>query len=119
MDIFIDTHQYRGINEAKNKAYTASEKAGRIQESYFELKKRHDKMALACQALLEIVQDRLEVSDKEIEEKILEVDLRDGQADGKMGMQIVECSNCGRKTNTKRGSCFYCDTPTGDKNFFG
>ena len=40
MDIFIDAHQYGGINEARDKAHAASEKARRTQESYFELKKK-------------------------------------------------------------------------------
>ena len=108
MDIFIDAHQYGKIAQAESKAFVASEKAGRAQDAYYELRNKYEKMALACQALLEIVQERLDVSDSEIEEKILEIDLRDGRQDGKMSSRGVDCPACGRKTNTARGSCYYC-----------
>lgn len=118
MDFFVDAHQYAKINQAERSADTAAEKASRAQDSYYKLLKKQEKMALVSQALLEIVQERLGVSDEELENKILEIDLRDGSADGKIGGQVVSCKNCGRKTNTQRGSCFYCGTKTAEGHAF-
>lgn len=118
MDFFVDAHQYGKINQAERRADSAAEKASRVQDSYYKLLKKQEKMALVSQALWEIVQERLGISDEELQDKILEIDLRDGKADGKIGGQIVTCKNCGRKTNTQRGSCFYCGTNTTEGHAF-
>ena len=36
------------------------------------------------------------------------VDLRDGNADGKMSQQVLACPFCGRNTNSKRTTYVFC-----------
>ena len=52
---------------------------------------------------LSAVQNRL----SSIEQKIEEVDLRDGVADGRLGAP-AQCRDCGHKVSPKRSYCFYC-----------
>ena len=118
MDIFIDAHQYGKIKQAENRANTAAEKASRAQDAFYELERKQEKMALACQALLELIQEHSGITDSQIEEKILEIDLRDGSADGKIGTQILNCPHCGRKTNTARNACYYCGAKIQEKHLF-
>jgi len=46
-----------------------------------------------------------------IENKILEVDLRDGRTDGKMATQLLDCPACGKRTNSRRSICVMCGAP--------
>lgn len=69
-------------------------------------------MALICQALLEVIQERISITDEEFEEKNLEVDHRDGVENDKINFDIVNCSSCGKKANSRRCFCFFCGAPT-------
>jgi predicted hydrocarbon binding protein len=49
----------------------------------------------------EVLRDNSDLTEKDIEDKTMEIDGRDG----KMGAQITDCPSCGRPTNTKRTCC--------------
>ena len=102
MFIYPKLSNTRTINENSIKADSASAKAKRVQNEFQKLQDNFEKACLINQALLEIVQDKLGVSDSELEAKILEVDLRDGTADGKMSGTITVCPGCGREVNGKK-----------------
>ncbi len=102
------SHSNMSNSSSSIKADSANAKANRANNDFQKLQSNFDKACLINQALLEIVQDKLGVSDSEIEAKILEIDLRDGSADGKMGGSITVCPGCEREVNSKKGSCFYC-----------
>lgn len=56
----------------------------------------------------EMLREREEFTDQQLIDKILEVDLRDGKADGKMEQRIVDCPHCKAKTNSRRATCIMC-----------
>lgn len=66
------------------------------------------RMALLNQALWEVLQDRLGLTIKDIEEKVNEIDLRDGVQDGKTTHVAVRCPTCGRMNSSTNDKCFYC-----------
>lgn len=70
--------------------------------------RRVDRLALACQAMWELLRDSTDIEDKDIFDKMEEVDLRDGVRDEKMGAPVVHCPSCGRKGNAYRPLCIYC-----------
>jgi len=84
------------------------------------LEQRIDRLSLACQAMWELLRDTTDFDDSSIFQKMEEVDLRDGVADGKMGHTIGECPQCRRKVNTQRRLCLYCGEPmpSADKSAF-
>jgi len=60
----------------------------------------------------ELLRDREGVQEEEeLVTKILEVNLRDGTTDGRMGTEIADCPKCGEKTNSKRATCVMCGVP--------
>ena len=67
-----------------------------------------ERLRLACQAMWELLRDKHGLSDDDIEDKIQEIDLRDGVADNKMTTTMVVCSSCGRKGKSYRSACLYC-----------
>ncbi|MDF1813738.1 MAG: hypothetical protein P1V20_16170 [Verrucomicrobiales bacterium] len=94
--------------QARQQASKASTTAGDALTEVRTLTSQVDRLALACQAMWEIVRDQTNITEQDLAEKISEIDLRDGVADGKMGVQIVKCPQCGRNSNSRRNSCIWC-----------
>ncbi len=112
MDIFIDTHQYRQINAAKSVAEAAKSNAERQADKIRQLERQLNKTSLASQAMWELFREVTGLTDERILAKMEEIDLRDGQRDGTIGVQILDCPGCGRKTNSRRHTCVFCGADT-------
>lgn len=66
------------------------------------------RLSLLNQALWEVVRERLNIADADLEKKITEVDLRDGVQDGAMTNGPLKCPQCGRVSNSRHWKCLYC-----------
>ncbi|MDF1756538.1 MAG: hypothetical protein P1U89_27380 [Verrucomicrobiales bacterium] len=77
-----------------------------------------DRLALACQAMWEIVRDQTDLTEKDLADKISEIDLRDGVEDGKIGTKVIKCESCGRNSNSKRQTCLWCGEPVERQHAF-
>ena len=73
-----------------------------------ELREQVEHIAMLTQAMWELLSERLNLTDQDLENKALEVDLRDGKADGKMSTHPLRCPNCGRVSNSRHKKCLYC-----------
>ena len=110
IDFLWDLSQQKQIGEAKAAATDAksrnAEQATRVQELEFRL----ERLALACQAMWELLRQTTGLTEAQLLAKISEVDLRDGKKDGRITARRVSCPSCGR-TGTSRGKkCIYCGT---------
>ena len=72
------------------------------------LKEDHQHLRLLNQALWELLREKLGLTDADLEQKALEIDLRDGVQDGKMTETGLRCPRCGRVSSSKHGRCLYC-----------
>ena len=93
--------------EARRAARTADESKSRVAE----LTARCDRLALTCQALWELLRDRLNLTEQQLLDRVQQIDLRDGKADGRMGSQVHQCPACERPVNSRRRQCLYCGEP--------
>lgn len=66
------------------------------------------RMRLVNQALWELLRDRAGLDKFTLEQKIEEIDARDGRIDGVMSDIGLKCPQCGRISNSKHGKCLYC-----------
>jgi rubrerythrin len=94
--------------KAKNAAYDAR-----------DLKDQVERLALASQAMWEIIRDKLELQEEDVYEKMEEIDIKDGRRDGKLSGEILTCKQCGRKGNSSRQLCIYCGSPSKKTLLFG
>lgn len=73
-----------------------------------ELERRLDRLSLACQALWEIAREDQNLRDDDIYRKMIEIDIRDGCEDERMGPSEKTCRHCRRETRTSLEYCLYC-----------
>lgn len=118
MDLIWDTYQQGQISSANETATRAANKADTVANELGRLSRRIERLSLCCQALWELSREKHGLTEEELQNRILQIDLRDGTTDGKMQTQIVDCPNCRSKTNTKRAFCVICGVPLPAKHAF-
>jgi hypothetical protein len=106
-----EAYQHMMISDAARAAESAESKVERCDRAVLDLQRHVERLSLACQAMWELLREVSDLTEQDIEKKILEIDNRDGAPDGKIGMQQFDCPSCGRKTNSKRESCVICGAP--------
>lgn len=104
-------YQQTRIASAERIAESAEAKVERYGRMIDDLQRHMDRLSLACQAMWELLRECSDLTEADLEKKILEVDGRDGCVDGKMGTQAIDCPACGRKTSAKRNTCVMCGAP--------
>ena len=118
VDFLIDIHQQGKINEARRQAERAANKADRYADDIKTLERRLDRLALASQALWEMLREAGHHSEEALAAKMQEIDLREGAADGKISRVVKNCLSCGRNSNSKRLECLYCGASLPAPNLF-
>jgi hypothetical protein len=108
MNFYYDLYRQGQIAEAKTYAIEAKTAADQSNDRMRELEFTVNRMALACQAMWELLRARSGITDDELLAKMHEVDLRDGIEDGRMTTKIIHCAKCGRPSNTRNARCMYC-----------
>jgi hypothetical protein len=86
----------------------ASEKGRKANASLQHLEARVDKLVLVCRSMWELVRDNTSLTEDDLMNKVLELDLQDGVADGKMKLGVQQCAHCGRAMSPRHARCLYC-----------
>ena len=85
---FSEYLQQREIADAREAAEFAQEKAGRNAERFHDevrrLETKINQLALFSQALWELLREKTNLTEVDIEAKMTEIDSRDGRRDGKI-----------------------------------
>lgn len=82
--------------------------AENLQDECLRLSRRIDRLVLVNAALWELLKERTGLTDVELQSKVLEVDARDGQVDGRLGGVKQTCPACGKTLHPKHAKCLYC-----------
>lgn len=106
-----ELYQQGKIVDAENVAQRAMSKADRYAADIAQVQRQVERLSLACQAMWELLRERSGLTELDIENKMLEVDGRDGEVDGKIATQHLQCHVCGRPTNSRRTFCVMCGAP--------
>lgn len=113
-----DIYQQGKIQSAQDTAERAANKVDRSTEELTHLRRHVERLTLTCQALWELLRERNIATEAELETRILEIDLRDGKADGRIGSKISACPNCGSNTHSRRQTCVMCGAPLSREHIF-
>lgn len=83
-----------------------------------ELSERLDHVSLLLQAVWTLARDKLGATDEELAQRVQDLDLSDGQLDGKVRHAAEPCPNCRRLISANRIRCLYCGEKRGDTSLF-
>ena len=108
MNFLFDIAQEMRARNAQQSVESARDKAIDAKGATIDLARRVEVMALANQALFEVLKSRLGISEEEVILRMAEIDARDGSKDGKMSARVVACRQCARKVSTARQRCMFC-----------
>jgi hypothetical protein len=73
-----------------------------------EVEERFAHLALICRAIFELLQEKTGVTQRELVEKIVAVDLRDGKADSRMTPLPKHCPSCQSMMAPRFNRCLFC-----------
>jgi hypothetical protein len=73
-----------------------------------EMADRVDRLILVCMAMWTLLEESKQFTQEQLLEKIKEIDLRDGQADGKISPTVRQCPKCRRVMSQRHSRCLYC-----------
>lgn len=96
------------LENIRSKASSAESKARSTELDINRLAARVESLTLTCQAMWELVREQTALTDDDIQERMKQIDLRDGVQDGRLKVTMTECPACGRVTNSRRRICMYC-----------
>ncbi len=72
------------------------------------LEDRLERLSLVCMAMWSLLQDKTQLTEEDLLERVKLIDLIDGKADGKATTTIKKCHACGRTLNARHRKCLYC-----------
>lgn len=81
---------------------------GPFRESTQELEDRLDKLALICMAMWSLMRQTTQLTEEDLMQRVKEIDLLDGQADGRITPQVARCPACNRVMSPRHTRCLYC-----------
>lgn len=105
-----DLQQQRRIDDLEHRVSSAAAVGRSEREELVEerLGRRIDALVLVNMALWSLVRDKLGCTDQELQDRVREIDLRDGNLDGRVTTPPRACGGCGRTISARHARCIYC-----------
>ncbi|MBN1124335.1 MAG: zinc ribbon domain-containing protein [Sedimentisphaerales bacterium] len=97
----IDVGAAHAASRAEGKARSVESQLGRLRDSLA-------KAMMINEALWEMIRDQHGLTEKDLYQKLYEIDMRDGVLDGKNQRKPAPCPNCGRMVSARHTTCLYC-----------
>jgi hypothetical protein len=84
--------------------------AGSVTGELHDVNERIDRLLLVVDALWTLLKDT-GYTDEQLRERIHEIDLADGVADGRRTPRPVRCTSCDSMVEVGRATCAFCGAP--------
>ena len=106
MNEYFQNKQIRSLQGELNSLSSSMNR--QAMEQGHNLYSKLDQLVLFNQAVAEILEERYGITTDDILNKMNEMDLRDGQKDGKYHRTPKTCPECDSKVNTRLNRCLFC-----------
>lgn len=72
------------------------------------LEDRVERLTLVCMAMWSLLQDKTNLTEQDLSERVEVIDMMDGNPDGKASRTVKKCHSCGRPMSMRHRRCLYC-----------
>jgi len=108
-ELFWELNQQRRIGEAQADARNSEMRAQDVQRDVEMLQQSVEKLALVNAAMWSLMQDKMGLKDEQLLNRMQEIDMQDGVADGRISRQkALTCAKCQRPMSRTHDSFMYC-----------
>ena len=110
MDAFWQSHLVNQMSERASgqDGPPGGGAAGSDSADVRHLEARVERLALACEALWNLLQQKVGVTEEELRAHMADLDLADGTADGRVRRPPNVCPKCQRPNSRRHQYCLYC-----------
>lgn len=106
-------HGIQAAGQAREQARGARQAVRGVSTKQEFLECEVNRLMMICQALWELIkQSHPEFTDEDLANKVMQIDLTDGNLDGKVKRKVNHCTSCGRALNPRHMRCIYCGNVT-------
>ena len=119
-ELFWELNQQRRIGEIQADARNTEGKARDLSREVETMRQAIEKLALVNAAMWSLLQEKTGLKDEQLLNRMQEIDLQDGVADGRISRQkAMQCAKCQRPMSRTHERCMYCGAYNpGSKNAF-
>mgnify|MGYP003476712078 FL=1 len=78
------------------------------RDAVARLEEKVDRLGLIARAMFELLQESTGFTEERLSAKVVEIDTRDGQVDGRMTPRPTRCPKCDAMMSPKFGRCLFC-----------
>lgn len=103
-----ESHASELASKAVSDAARAKSKTKSMERDVRVLEANLAKTLMICETLWEMIRDQHGLTEKDLHNKLYEVDMRDGVLDGKNQRKSVDCPDCGHTVSPRHPACIYC-----------
>lgn len=105
-------------NQPQNADSSTKNAVSNLQVDLKMLESNLAKALLINEALWELIRDKHHLTEDDLNNKLYEIDMRDGQLDGKNQRNTaVPCPKCNRTVSARHATCLYCGQIIDDSVF--
>lgn len=116
--MFWELYQQQRIGQAESTARQARSQSDQLRTRLNACEDKLDSLALACQAMWELLTENQANNMSVLRDKMQEIDARDGKIDGKMTRVMRSCAKCSRALHARHRRCMYCGEEAEVENLF-
>jgi len=73
-----------------------------------DVEEQLDKLTLICWAMWTLIQEETKLTEADLLQRVKQLDMLDGDPDGKASRQVASCPSCGRTMSPRHRRCLYC-----------
>ena len=104
----VQHSQIRRLDEKVDRLHDTAHRESIARDATEHLEEKVERLALITRALFELLQESSGASEERLRAKITEIDLRDGQADGRMTPIPKRCPKCDAMMSPRFRRCLFC-----------
>ncbi|WP_432800183.1 hypothetical protein [Poriferisphaera sp. WC338] len=109
--LFGGTYGSGSVNtniDAAAQSARATSKANATAREQVQLEDRLERLSLVCMAMWSLIQDKTNLTEQDLLERVKMIDLMDGVEDGKATRTVSKCASCNRTMSQRHSRCLYC-----------